>query len=902
LTFYDDDLLETHSITSIANPSGALGLLTASISQDTTFSDSPGVIEWAYSVNELFLEHLAEGETKLEGFKISLSDGEVGEVVISLQGTNDNPASAGYSTGSITEDSQVLTAEGYQFWVRDLQESGSFEFGDPDFSDQHFVSNVSSQNGNLGYLHASMAADTDEAGGAGLIDWDYSVVNSSIEYLAAGETLSESFIVTVSDDHGATFDHEIDITINGTNDGPVITQSDTYGTVKKINDTDPGRQLYDHGFIHFTDFDLSDSHEVSVSSMDTIGDITAVFVEDSTGSGNGVIEWEYSAYNSALTDLSAGRGKVENFRITLDDGQGGTTYQDVSVYINSGDLYQTSETFSASFFANDQSMWGSDDTDLFNFGHDEFWGLDDVITGDIDKDLGVIDVAAGYYFDYKAGLQSVLGAGTGTVDAGLEYDFNIDSKFDPAEQSLIIRTSANQTSGEFDTDFAGFSYEASLIFDFWLDWYAYFDVAGERIHVPSPELRFDNSVTLIDLEIDSIDTTSSGFGGSYSSTGRSNNFFSYDLDILDLLLIPLIGDNPFHYEKDLGILDLDLTLASPEIYAEAYLGQDFQMTSVTPAGVITLERIDGLPADSFEFTFGESLEIIDTAQYKTDDDGNIIYKIDVDPTAKFDSTTTIDADVEFTFNALEFSLGYDVGFDQGSYAGGPYFTYEPDPYKLASIELFKDDFYLDFNDASYESSLKTAPGNMAPYVENGEFYFIKENQGPVSIGTSRASDYDGDRLFFDIVSGNEAGYFSIDRYTGELYAIQSLDYEHDARQYDLGVEVIDYEGAISIYTASVELQNVLEGISITGAPPSEITLDENGPVISLGTLSARDPDETNITYSISAGNDDHLFYINPDTGELLVNSLDYEQATEHNLVLTAEDADGESAYLNLELS
>src|SRR5947207_2862645 len=51
--------------------------------------------------------------------------------------------------------------------------------------------------------------------------------------LAAGETQTETFAVTVTDDFGATATQDVVLTITGTNDAPMITSGAQSGTVKE---------------------------------------------------------------------------------------------------------------------------------------------------------------------------------------------------------------------------------------------------------------------------------------------------------------------------------------------------------------------------------------------------------------------------------------------------------------------------------------------------------------------------------------------------------------------------------------------------------------------------------------------------------------------------------------------
>lgn len=66
IAFSDVDLSDTHSVSAVTALAGALGTLSASVAVDTT--SSGGVIGWNYSVAASAVEHLAEGEAKVETF------------------------------------------------------------------------------------------------------------------------------------------------------------------------------------------------------------------------------------------------------------------------------------------------------------------------------------------------------------------------------------------------------------------------------------------------------------------------------------------------------------------------------------------------------------------------------------------------------------------------------------------------------------------------------------------------------------------------------------------------------------------------------------------------------------------------------------------------------------------
>ena len=83
----------------------------------------------------------------------------------------------------------------------------------------------------LGSLTAVKDADTTGTGSGGQLTWTYTVADSAVEYLAAGQTKVESFTITLNDQNGSVITKQIDVTITGTNDAPVITAQDLSGAV-----------------------------------------------------------------------------------------------------------------------------------------------------------------------------------------------------------------------------------------------------------------------------------------------------------------------------------------------------------------------------------------------------------------------------------------------------------------------------------------------------------------------------------------------------------------------------------------------------------------------------------------------------------------------------------------------
>ncbi|MCE9680283.1 VCBS domain-containing protein, partial [Shewanella sp. AS1] len=174
--------------------------------------------------------------------------------------------------------------------------------------------------------------------------WDYSILNSTVQFLAEGETITLSFDVTVDDGNtNGTDTKTVSITITGTNDTPVLTV-DMSGAVTEDIDVVDGL-ISDTGILSFTDVDVNDNnHQISEDYIaDSItwsaGDITSVLTNDQINSiidGFSVTDnsWSFSVDNSLIQFLDAGETITLSFNVTVDDGKGGTDTETVTITIN----------------------------------------------------------------------------------------------------------------------------------------------------------------------------------------------------------------------------------------------------------------------------------------------------------------------------------------------------------------------------------------------------------------------------------------------------------------------------------------------------------------------------------------------------------------------------------------
>ncbi len=124
-------------------------------------------------------------------------------------------------------------------------------------------------------------------------------------------------------------------------------------------------------------------------------------------------------------------------------------------------------------------------------------------------------------------------------------------------------------------------------------------------------------------------------------------------------------------------------------------------------------------------------------------------------------------------------------------------------------------------------------------------------------------------LHYSLIAGNESGLFELDERTGELFFKGSGELVFDgAGEFRLRVRASDGERSAD-ETVVVSAANVPR----TGAIESDIVretaeLASYGTRISLGTLSNKVPPGLPVRYRLVAGNDDGLFELDEETGEL----------------------------------
>ena len=159
---------------------------------------------------------------------------------------------------------------------------------------------------------------------------------ADFDYLAVGESVDVLLSYTIEDEHGASSSSSVTVTVTGANDAPTIDAGGTTatGSVAELPDNDPGENATVHaagGTIAFDDLDASDTHTAGFAPQG--GGYLGSFTLDPVDQSGDSVGWDFSVSDADLDGLEEGQIVTQTYTVTIDDGNGGTTSQDVTVTI-----------------------------------------------------------------------------------------------------------------------------------------------------------------------------------------------------------------------------------------------------------------------------------------------------------------------------------------------------------------------------------------------------------------------------------------------------------------------------------------------------------------------------------------------------------------------------------------
>ncbi|MCQ4345835.1 Ig-like domain-containing protein, partial [Pseudomonas stutzeri] len=223
-----------------------------------------------------------------DSFTVTVSDGQGGissiTVRITVTPVADVAVIGGADTGTVTEDADVDGSG-------KLNASGSLTISDADTGEAAFQTTVSAAPGTLGSLSL-------DASGA----WSYSVANSAVQYLKAGETKLETFTVKALDGT----EHQVQVTITGVNDAALISGSSRGSVQEDTTLTSAGRLLVSD----------ADSGQATFVAQQGVAGSYGSFTIDAAGN------WTYLLDNDArhVQRLTSSETVTERFVVRTLDG------------------------------------------------------------------------------------------------------------------------------------------------------------------------------------------------------------------------------------------------------------------------------------------------------------------------------------------------------------------------------------------------------------------------------------------------------------------------------------------------------------------------------------------------------------------------------------------------------
>ena len=209
-------------------------------------------------------------------------------------------------------------------------------------------------------------------------------------------------------------------------------------------------------------------------------------------------------------------------------------------------------------------------------------------------------------------------------------------------------------------------------------------------------------------------------------------------------------------------------------------------------------------------------------------------------------------------------------------------------------------YEVEVRDVSPQTAQQETVNGPPAFGQTSYAFSLAENAdggaSSVALGAVSATDPEDSTITYSIEAGDSGGLFAIDSGTGALsYQGAGEDYESGTTSYELTVRASD-GGLHSDVTVAVNVTDVAEAPAF-GQENYTFSLTENagGDTIrlSLGRVSAADPDDDPVAYSIEAGDSGGLFELDAQSGDLFYvgSGEDYESET-RSYELTVRASDG----------
>ena len=287
------------------------------------------------------IEALGAGDAWTDTFtySIRMANGaiSVATATITVTGTNDAPT----VTSAVQSANPIEIADGAAGENATTHvASGAITFSDADTGDLHQASVVAQ---GTDYRGTFTLGALDQDGNA--VGWAFSIDDAALDDLAAGETLSQVYLVTIADGHGGSTSQSVTVTLTGTNDAPVIEAraGDSAGAVLAEQAGSPAAS----GTLSVSDADLSDQVALAVTGVTvaegSAGPLTeaqllsfltldaVALAADPGAAGN--LGWSFDPAGATFDHLASGETLRLQYSVEATDGSGAAGVGVVTIVI-----------------------------------------------------------------------------------------------------------------------------------------------------------------------------------------------------------------------------------------------------------------------------------------------------------------------------------------------------------------------------------------------------------------------------------------------------------------------------------------------------------------------------------------------------------------------------------------
>jgi VCBS repeat-containing protein len=364
LTVTDLDLTDTvtSAVTNVVATGSTNGLQSNNTALLAMLTSTPNVLDnteltdqltWAFNSGSEHFNYLAAGQSLVLTYTITVTDSQAATdtqtVMITINGTNDAPVisveSGDSAAESLTEANATLSTGG-TLTVTDLDLTDTVASAVTSVVASGTTNGLGSNNAALLAMLTSTPNVLDNTELTDQLTWAFNSGSEHFNYLAAGQSLVLTYAITVTDSQTATDTQTIVITINGTNDAPVISVESGDSAAESLTETNA--TLSTGGTLTVTDLDLTDAVTSAVTSVVASGMTTglgsnnAALLAMLTSTPNVLdsteltdqLTWAFNSGSEHFNYLAAGQSLVLTYTITVTDSQAATDTQTVVITIN----------------------------------------------------------------------------------------------------------------------------------------------------------------------------------------------------------------------------------------------------------------------------------------------------------------------------------------------------------------------------------------------------------------------------------------------------------------------------------------------------------------------------------------------------------------------------------------